>query len=277
MDVGAAFVADEQPFEVVEPGEGALDDPAVAAEAGAVSVLRRAITGLMPRSRSSRRSAGVVVAAVGDDALGPPARAADLAARSAGRGRGAGSAGCMSWRLPPVSEKASGMPLASTRRWCFEPGRALINRARPRLGAPFFAWTWLESTTARDHSISPAARNRASSTSCSRSHTPACCHSSRRRQQVTPEPNRARPADASTGSPCATRTRSPAAPAGRAPLPARIPKTPLLHRQQRLNQLPQLVRDDPRRDSHRHPSQLDDGCRRRSSSGNGSLHYERSS
>ena len=36
MDVGAAVVADEQPFELVEPGEGALDDPAVAAETGAV-------------------------------------------------------------------------------------------------------------------------------------------------------------------------------------------------------------------------------------------------
>ena len=36
MDVGAAVVADEQPFELVEPGEGALDDPAVAADAGAV-------------------------------------------------------------------------------------------------------------------------------------------------------------------------------------------------------------------------------------------------
>ena len=36
MDLVAAVVADEQPFEVVQPGEGALDDPADAAEAGAV-------------------------------------------------------------------------------------------------------------------------------------------------------------------------------------------------------------------------------------------------
>jgi hypothetical protein len=63
-----------------------------------------------------------------------------------------------------------------------------INRARARLGAPFFACTWLESATARDHSISPAARKRESSTACNCSHTPARCHSSRRRQHVTPEP-----------------------------------------------------------------------------------------
>ncbi len=31
-----------------------------------------------------------------------------------------------------------------------------INWARARFGAPFLAWIWLESTTARDHSISPA-------------------------------------------------------------------------------------------------------------------------
>ena len=36
VDVVAAVVADEQALEVVEPGEGAFDDPAVAAEPGAV-------------------------------------------------------------------------------------------------------------------------------------------------------------------------------------------------------------------------------------------------
>ena len=39
MDVGAAFVADEQSFHLVEPAEGAFDDPAVAAEPGAVPVV----------------------------------------------------------------------------------------------------------------------------------------------------------------------------------------------------------------------------------------------
>ena len=71
----------------------------------------------------------------------------------------------------------------------FAAGTASVDRARPRLGAPFFACTWLESAIARDHSSSPAARNRASKSACSRSQTPARCHSSRRRQQVTPEPN----------------------------------------------------------------------------------------
>ena len=36
VDLVAAVVADEQPFELMQPGEGALDHPAVAAEPGAV-------------------------------------------------------------------------------------------------------------------------------------------------------------------------------------------------------------------------------------------------
>jgi hypothetical protein len=61
-----------------------------------------------------------------------------------------------------------------SRFWLYQPGSG-------RRGAPFFACTWLESATARDHSSSPAARSSASKTSCSRSHTPARCHSSIRR------------------------------------------------------------------------------------------------
>src|SRR5438270_11978526 len=59
----------------------------------------------------------------------------------------------------------------------------------------------------------------------------------------------------------------------RQPLPTRIAIAPLHLRQQRLDPLPQLVRHDPRRSSHRHPSQLDDRYRRRSSSAKGSLHF----
>ncbi len=36
MEIGAAFVAGPESFEPVEPGEGALDDPAGFAQAGAV-------------------------------------------------------------------------------------------------------------------------------------------------------------------------------------------------------------------------------------------------
>jgi hypothetical protein len=39
MDVGSPVVADKQSLELVQPGEGALDDPAVAAKTGTVGSL----------------------------------------------------------------------------------------------------------------------------------------------------------------------------------------------------------------------------------------------
>jgi hypothetical protein len=55
VDVVAAVGADEQSAAVVEPGEGAFDDPAVAAEAGATLGWRRAMIGFTPRRQTSRR------------------------------------------------------------------------------------------------------------------------------------------------------------------------------------------------------------------------------
>jgi hypothetical protein len=61
------------------------------------------------------------------------------------------------------------------------------------------------------------------------------------------------------------------------PLSARIAKASLPPRKQRLDELPQLLGHDPRRDGHWHPSQLDDRCRRPSSPESRSLHSEISS
>src|SRR5216683_7781780 len=112
----------------------------------------------------------VVVAAIGGDALRSSSGAADLAAH----------------RRHAIDERnqlSDVVAIAARERpGERDPGRidkevvlgavsGSINRARARLGAPFFACTWLESATARDHSISPAARNSASSCACNRSHT----------------------------------------------------------------------------------------------------------
>ena len=69
VDLVAAVVADEQSFEVVEPGEGALDDPADGAEPGAVFGL--ASGDYRGDAASAHKSAVlvVVVAAVGHDLL----------------------------------------------------------------------------------------------------------------------------------------------------------------------------------------------------------------
>ncbi len=140
MDVAAAVVADEQSFELVEPGEGALDDPAVAAKPGAV--LGLATCDLRVDAAPTELAAAilVVVAAVGADAIGATAGPADLAPD----------------RRHPVDERdqlgAVVAVAAGERPGERDPGgvdeevvlgavSGSINRARARLGAPFFACT----------------------------------------------------------------------------------------------------------------------------------------
>ena len=129
----------------------------------------------------------MVVAAIGDHPVGPSAWPAD----EAGDSRHAleqrdqlGDVVAVTAGQRPGEREPCGVDEDVVLRARPAP----VDRARTGLGVPFFACTWLESTIARDHSISPAARNRASSSTCSCSHTPARCHSSRRRQQVYPDP-----------------------------------------------------------------------------------------
>ena len=65
---------------------------------------------------------------------------------------------------------------------------ASIGRIRSGLFAPPGAGTLAESKDALDHSILSALPKRSKSVRYSRSHTPASCHSFRRRPQVIPEP-----------------------------------------------------------------------------------------
>ena len=142
---------------VVQPGEGALDDPTVTAEPGAVR-------GLAARDhrldcRAARRGGGTCRGR--SRGRRSRWRAVAAADRREPRTGGTRSSSVSSWvtslRLPPVSVQASGMPPPSTRRCCLLPRRPLSTGLGTRLRAPFFACTWLESAIARDHSISPAA------------------------------------------------------------------------------------------------------------------------
>lgn len=80
MHLMAAVVADEQSLEVMQPGESALDDPAHTTEARAVLGLPACDLRGDPAPAQLAPVLVVVVAAVGGDPVGPPARSADLAA-----------------------------------------------------------------------------------------------------------------------------------------------------------------------------------------------------
>lgn len=102
VHLGTAFVADEQAAELVQPGEGTLDNPAEAAEAGAV-LGRAARDDRFDASLSELSTVAlVVVAAVTDELIGPATRPAGKAARTAGTRSRSGISWVTSWRLPPV-------------------------------------------------------------------------------------------------------------------------------------------------------------------------------
>jgi hypothetical protein len=65
---------------------------------------------------------------------------------------------------------------------------SFIRRILADFVAPLLAGMEAESKQARSHSIWSASPRRSKSTRCSRSQTPASCHSRKRRQHVTPEP-----------------------------------------------------------------------------------------
>jgi hypothetical protein len=140
VDLGAAVVADEQPLEVVEPGEGALDDPAGAAEAGAV--LGSAASDLRPDPALPQLAAVlvVVVAAVGGEPLGPPARPADQAAyrrHGVDQRDQLGDVVAVAARERPGQREPGGVD----QEVVLGAAAAAIDRARARRGAPFFACT----------------------------------------------------------------------------------------------------------------------------------------
>jgi hypothetical protein len=78
VDLGAAVVADEQSLEVMQPGEGALDDPARSSQAGAVLRLAARDLGSDPALAQLPAVLVVVVAAISGNASRPATRTANL-------------------------------------------------------------------------------------------------------------------------------------------------------------------------------------------------------
>ena len=140
MDVGAAVVPDEQALELVEPGEGVLDDPAVAAEPGAVLALAAADQGLDRSLPELAAILVVVVAAVSDQLVGTAAWPAAAAAhrRHALQQR---------QQLRDVVAVAAAQrprerdPARVDKEVVLRAAAAAVDRARAGRAAPFFACT----------------------------------------------------------------------------------------------------------------------------------------
>jgi hypothetical protein len=139
VDVVAAVGADEEPAAVVEPREGAFDDPAVTADPGAVFGLAAGDHGLDPSLPDQPPVLVMVVAAVGEQRCWPFA----WPSCSASHGRDS---------VEEVEQLADVVAVAAGQR----PGErsavavyeevvltacpAAVNGAGTRFRAPFFAW-----------------------------------------------------------------------------------------------------------------------------------------
>jgi hypothetical protein len=155
VDVGAAFVADAQAAVLVQPGDRALDDPALLAEPGAVWLLRPRDRGADPAGAQLAAVAAGVVGAVAEQPPRPPTRAAALAAH--GRDR------IDQWQQLEDVVVVCGGERERERRTP-SAGKRMVLGAAP--GAVYGAWTGLLapptartcelSITARDQSIRSA-------------------------------------------------------------------------------------------------------------------------
>ena len=188
MNVGPTFEANAKTTKVVEPRMSTFDHPAEFSQATAVLCAAPGDHRLDAAFAKFLAMWLGVVATIGVNDSGFLKRSAthaanrrdrvdkrqqlrDIVAVGASQDRGDGDAVC-------VDEDV-----------VLGTGSRAIRGVRASFSPAPTARTDDESTAAREKSSWPASRNFASSSSCSRSQTPAFCQSRKRRQQVGPEPN----------------------------------------------------------------------------------------
>ena len=140
MDLPSAFVADEQAFELVQPGEGALHDPAVAAKAGAVTGVAAGDLCFDPALTELATVLVVVVAAVSADPFGAAAGPAAAAAHRRHRVDQWDQLGDVV-AVAACDRPGERDPRCVDQEMVLRSVSGSVNRARARLGAPFFACT----------------------------------------------------------------------------------------------------------------------------------------
>jgi hypothetical protein len=208
VDIGTAFVADGQPSEAVEPGEGALHDPAVATELVAPVHAAPGDARLDAAHVAGAAAAPVVVGLVGMQ-----------------------SGGAAAWPTPPLSDRRHGIEqrlqqsaivavgaaqqagergsLPVDHNMALRARFAAVRRVRTDRIAPFLAGTAALSRAARLQSMRAAAPSRSSKARCNACQTPAACQSRKRRQQVMPEPQPSSAGSISQGMPDRSTNRMP--------------------------------------------------------------------
>lgn len=202
------FVAHLQAPELVQPRERAFDDPARLAQSAAMrgTPLRQNRRNAQSALRAAM-GAGVV-GTVALDTIGALSGAPAAARKRRDRSDERNELGYIMGIGRRERRRERDAP-------CVADEVVLAARFAPvsGIGAGFFppcrARTEELSTIVRDHSICSAACNRVSNTRCNRAHTPARCHATKRRQQLTPEPQPISSGSAAHGMPVRSTNRIP--------------------------------------------------------------------
>src|ERR671935_195092 len=187
MDVGPALVADREPTVLGQPSQRPLDDPAMPSQALAAldALAGNAHLDVAPPQglATARNVVGLVRVQLVRACAGPSAAALD--------GGNAVQQGLKDGGLVlvgPREQHRERDAAAVDHKMALRARLAAIRRIRTGRSAPFFAGTRALSMLARLQSIWSASPKRLRRTCCRRAHTPACCQSCKRRQQVTPLP-----------------------------------------------------------------------------------------
>ena len=187
MDIGAPFIANRQPPIAVEPGQGALDHPAMPTEsfAGVDALAGDAHPDVA--AAQGLAAARIVIPLVGmqlGGALAAPS--VRLPDRRNGIDQVREDDGVMAVGAGEEAGERDAGPVAHN--VALRARFAAIRRVGTDGVAPLLAGMLALSSDARLQSIWSASPRRSSRARWSRSHTPASCQSRRRRQHVTPLP-----------------------------------------------------------------------------------------
>jgi hypothetical protein len=184
VDVGSAGVSAGEVAVGVQPGDRSLDDPSLAAQAGAVI---GTAFGEMGRDAAIAELLAVALGVV--RSVGVQAPGTELAVAT---GRRHAVHELCELRdvvtVPACQGDRQRCAVAIDDQMVLAAKTGAVNGRGSGLLAPPLARTCELSTTARDQSIWPASWSSSKSTWCRRCQTPASFHSCKRRQHVMPDP-----------------------------------------------------------------------------------------
>jgi hypothetical protein len=188
VNIGTAFVANAQAAELIQPTERALDHPAGSAQAAAMWPARARQSSGDAQSAQPLLMRAAAISPISLHDFGPLPWPTGFAAQRGDRQhQGLQLAAVMDVGRGDLGAQRNALGVGA--KMMFAARFAAVGRIWPRLKPPKTARTLLESTTARDQSIRSATCRRRNNSRWSFSHTPACCQSRSRRQQVMPLPH----------------------------------------------------------------------------------------